>query len=117
MRRYLVPLALAAIGASLGSCSGNQPQTTVDANAPATLTVDNQAFNDMDIYVLAEGQRVRLGQVTGHQQAKLTIPNTLLRGTASLRFVADPIGGTHAPVSQQIIVNPGDEVVLRIPPT
>jgi hypothetical protein len=33
-----------------------------------------------------------------------------------LRFIADPIGGNRASVSQEITVVPGDTVVLTIPP-
>jgi hypothetical protein len=34
---------------------------------------------------------------------------------APLRFLADPIGGNRAPVSDEIAVEPGDEVTLTIP--
>jgi hypothetical protein len=34
----------------------------------------------------------------------------------SLRFLADPIGSNRTPISEEITVEVGDEVVLRIPP-
>jgi len=40
----------------------------------------------------------------------------LVSGLTPLRFVADPIGGNRASVSQEITVAPGDTVVLMIPP-
>jgi hypothetical protein len=34
----------------------------------------------------------------------------------TLRFIADPIGSNRAGVSEEIMVTPGDSVVLTIPP-
>ncbi|MEO8452194.1 MAG: hypothetical protein ABI647_20555 [Gemmatimonadota bacterium] len=72
----------------------------------------------MTIYVVPDvGSRLRLGIATGHTEAKFTIPKHLVTSITSLRFFADPIGGNRTPVSEQIQVSPGDEVILRIPPT
>ncbi|HEV2642397.1 MAG TPA: hypothetical protein VGT98_06810, partial [Candidatus Elarobacter sp.] len=82
-----------------------------------TLSVVNQAYLDMNVYVLRDGgQRIRLGTATGNQTTVLTIPSDVLFGPTPLRFVADPIGGTRASVSTSILVNPGDQVEMRIPP-
>jgi hypothetical protein len=40
-----------------------------------------------------------------------------MSGITTLRFFADPIGGNRTPVSEEITVQEGDEVGLRIPPT
>jgi hypothetical protein len=87
------------------------PQRTV-------LKVENQGFPDMNIFVLPEASnRVRLGTVTGTSNAYFTIPDYLLRGTRELRFQALPIATPRGPVSQSIVVTPGDTVVLTIPPS
>jgi hypothetical protein len=80
-----------------------------------TLRVDNQAFNDMTIYVVRGGSRQRIGQVTGATTALLTIPENMVGGGATLQFQADPVGSNRAPISEDINVNPGDEVRLTIP--
>jgi hypothetical protein len=96
---------------SLGRGSGNTAQ-----NQPTVVQVDNQGFLDMDVYVVRSGQRIRLGTATGNSKTNLTIPASLISGLTPLRFVADPIGGRRASVSQEITVAPGDTVVLTIPP-
>jgi hypothetical protein len=81
-----------------------------------TVRVDNQAFNDMTIYVVRGGSRQRIGQVTGATTSLLTIPESFVGGGATLQFQADPVGSNRAPISESINVNPGDEVRLTIPP-
>ena len=81
------------------------------------LQVENQGFSDMVIYVVNDAQRVRLGLATGNSSKSFTIPNYLIRGAGPLRFLADPVGGTRTPVSEEITVQPGDIVSLTIPPS
>jgi hypothetical protein len=108
--------AILAVGLLTG-CSASQKAGTTPAPAQqqTTLKVDNQAFLDMTIYVLNGAQRVRLGIAGGKTVTSLTIPAYLIHGVAPLRFLADPIGGKRAPVSDEIAVQPGDEVSLTIP--
>jgi hypothetical protein len=83
-----------------------------------TLNVENQGFLDMDVYVTRSpvGQRIRLGTATANSTTKMKIPaDVLLGASTSLRFIADPIGGTRRSVSSEILVNRGDEVTLQIP--
>jgi hypothetical protein len=89
---------------------------TADQNQPTVVEVDNQGFQDMDVYAVRSGQRWRLGLATGTSKTKLTIPQTMVSGLTPLRFIADPIGGRRASVSQEITVSPGDTVVMTIPP-
>ena len=70
----------------------------------------------MNVYAARSAQRVRLGTATGNSKTNFTVPSTLVNGLTPLRFIADPIGGTRASVSQEITVAPGDTVVLTIPP-
>ena len=84
---------------------------------PATLEVENQNFLDMTVYVVDGGVRQRLGVARGNSTTSLAIPDRLIRGGASpLRFLADPIGGEGLPVTEEIVVEPGDTVRLVIPP-
>lgn len=123
MRLKTISLALALAGA--GGVAGCTRTSTSGAGGTATpaeattLKVVNQGSLDMDVYVLRApvGQRVRLGTATGNSTTRMTIPNDVMIGSnTSLRFVADPIGGTRPSVSSSILVTPGDEVTLQIPP-
>jgi hypothetical protein len=81
----------------------------------ATLMVDNQSSDQMTIYAVRGAERVRLGQVVGLARRAFAIPSTLVNGV-SLRFQADPLARTRAPISQEIVVWAGDTVTMIIPP-
>jgi hypothetical protein len=116
MSRRALLLAMLSVAAAEACASHQQAQTTTaPAEQQTVLKVDNQAFLDMTIYVLNGAQRVRLGIAAGKSVTSLTIPSYLIHGVAPLRFLADPIGGNRAPVSDEINVQPGDEVTLTIP--
>jgi len=125
MRRHVVArrLATALAVALLGGAPvvGCRPGKSAEAPTPAeptTVRVENQGFPDMVIYVVQQnGQRYRLGQVTGSTTQVLRIPSNFLFGATQLRFIADPIGGTRSPISESVTVLPGDQVVLTIPPS
>ena len=115
MRRLIPALALSI--AFIAGCARSS-HAPVDAPARTVLKVENQGFPDMNIFVLPEGSnRVRLGTVTGTSNAYFTLPEYLLRGVRELRFQALPIATPRGPVSQSIMVTPGDTVVLTIPPS
>jgi hypothetical protein len=108
--------AVGALGlAAAGACYGRGRNAPTPQEA-TTLRVRNQSFLDHNIYVLNGGARTRLGTVTGNGTAVLRIPASFVQPGALLRFVADPIGSSVTPVSDQIAVTPGDEVQLIIPP-
>ena len=114
MRALVRPLLLSLL---LGACShGGSPQVAPNTNAAATVEVQNQGFADMTIYVLSHGARVRLGLAGGHSTSRFPIPAYVLGGDRLVRFLADPIGGTREPVTEEISVDPGDTVELTIPP-
>jgi hypothetical protein len=122
MRRLIILAAMAAVGACAKASTSTDPGDVAPAGSSArpesgTLRVDNQAFSDMTIYVIEpSGQRSRIGTATGNSVTTLRIPARLLGGARTLRFQADPIGGTHAPISQEITVMPGEVIELTIPP-
>lgn len=110
--RFSQVLAL-VVGAA---CGGRSPESGPDPNASARLQVENQGFADMVIYAVSGGQRVRLGLATGHSTKSFTIPRYLVQSAGRLRFLADPVGGTRTPVSEEMTVQPGDLVTITIPP-
>lgn len=121
MRTRTLPLAL-ALAVLVGTTACTTPKQAGTsaganpANAVTTIKVVNQAFLDMDVYVVPQnGARLRLGTATGNSSTVLTIPATEIFGPTQLRFIADPIGGQHAEVSTSILVNAGDQVVMTIP--
>jgi hypothetical protein len=113
IKSIAIALSLAAIAACSGFSRGSG---TTDPNQPTVVEVDNQGFLDMDVYAVRSGQRWRIGLATGNSRTKLTIPKSMVNGITPLSFIADPVGGRRASVSQEITVAPGDTVVMTIPP-
>jgi hypothetical protein len=106
-----------AVGLLLTAGCGGQRGEPQEPQPETFLEVDNQANLDMTIYVVRSGgSRERLGTAIAHTRTTFRIPSRLMFGLTPLRFQADPIGANRAPVSQEITVQPGDTVVLRIPP-
>jgi len=108
-------LALAAAMGFASACVTSGGRQAAQDRPVTTVQVDNQALYDMTVYVIRSGQRIRLGLATGLSKTRFTIPQGILFGLTSLRFVADPVGGRSTPVSEEIMVQEGEEVVLRIP--
>lgn len=116
MPRFVSALVMAT-GITLAAACAHTSHMPEDAPERTVLKVENQGFPDMNIFVMVESSnRVRLGTVTGTSNAYFTLPDYLIRGTRELRFQALPIATPRGPVSQSIIVTPGDTVVLVIPP-
>ena len=120
--RLVLGCSLFLFGTAGCAHSGRPGQSSSDtskgnARQGATLIVQNQAFNDMNIFVMQGGGRVRLGMAIGNSTTRLQIPPYILSTATDLRFLADPIGGSHLPVTTPITVFPGDEVTMVIPPS
>ncbi len=108
--RYIALLAVlvAACGPASRQARGPEPAQT-------TVRVENHNFLDMNVFVLRGGQRIRLGMVPGTSTRVLVIPQSMIFGSTSLRFLADPIGSRQTPISDDIVVRPGDQVTMVIP--
>ena len=114
MKSRLIIFVLLVLGAA--ACNALKRGSNIDPNARTVVQVDNQGFSDMTVYAARSAQRVRLGTAIGNSKTNFDIPKVLISGLTPLRFVADPIGGRRASVSEEITVAPGDTVVLTIPP-
>lgn len=101
---------------TLTACASSGTNASSVTHEPTTVVVDNQALLDMNIYVFRGSQRLRLGTATGLSRTRFTIPSGILSGITTLRFQADPIGASRSPISEEITINEGDEVGLKIPP-
>ena len=86
-----------------------------DFEGKTPVRVENRNFLDMKVYViLRNAERIRIGTVTGNSTQTLYIPEGLIIGAGTVQFIADPIGGNQAPISQDITVQPGEVIDLII---
>jgi hypothetical protein len=89
--------------------AGGQPESKT------LVRVENRNFLDMKVYILRGPERIRIGTVTGNGREVFVVPDGLVLGVSSLRFIAEPIGGSQTPVSQEISIQQGEEIELIIP--
>ncbi len=119
--RVIAALVLVPAALALPACAGSRGPGDASPEAgpvkTAAVEVRNLGFADMTLYAItATGTRVRLGVVTGNSTQRLTLSSHLVRGGGRLRFLADPIGGSRTPVSEELFVAAGETVTLTIPP-
>ena len=88
----------------------------LNPRAEVAVTVENQNFLDMDVFLIRGGQRVRLGMVPGLSSHILMVRPELIGYGTEVQFELHPIGGRGNPLSETISVRPGDVIRLTIPP-
>src|SRR2546423_9130159 len=115
MKTRLIAITFSLSGILACNTFRHSSDTTLP-NQATVVQVDNQGFLDMTVYAARSSERIRLGIATGNSKTNFRIPSVLVSGLTPLHFVADPIGGRRASVSQEITVAPGATVVLTIPP-
>jgi len=89
----------------------------LNPRAEVAVTVDNQNFLDMDIFIIRGGQRIRLGMVPGLSSHMLMVRPELIGYGTEVQFEVHPIGGRANPITETISVRPGDVIHLTIPPS
>ncbi|MBK5186690.1 MAG: hypothetical protein JJD97_00515 [Gemmatimonadaceae bacterium] len=121
MRVHLAKLAtVVALVATVAACSHATRNARDEDDGPQPTTrlhVENQAFLDMNVYVISDGGgRQRLGTVTGNTDQEFVIPAYIIGPANSIRILVEPIGSNRAPISNSLSVRPGQTVTLTIPP-
>jgi hypothetical protein len=109
-------MAVLLLALLVAGCSGSKPPTD-NATAGADLRVINRHYLSMEVYVLADAQRVRLGRLRTNETKTFRIPGYLLAGATPLQFSMESGGPSRIILSEEIMVVPGEEVTLVIPNT
>jgi hypothetical protein len=79
-----------------------------------SVEVRNDNFNDIDVLLVRDGSRRRLGVVTGKDSRRFVLDRSTFPGSGQLRFELDPLGGRRSVTTQSVLVSPGETVVLEI---
>jgi hypothetical protein len=114
LRATLVLVTLAS--ASACGALGNSAPNPFDGAARAgedrlRIQVQNMNFNDVTVYAVSAGQRIRLGNVTGKTDESFQIDWNFAN---PISFQVDVIGGRGCNISA-ISVDPGARVWVQIP--
>ena len=110
MRALLPALAVGVLACHRGNVAPVNPQ------AETALTVDNQNYLDMNVYLVRSSQRIRLGTVPGLTSRVIMLRPEYVGYGADLQFEVHPIGGQGNPITETVSVHPGDVIRLTIPP-
>lgn len=78
------------------------------------VQVNNENFNEMDVYLVHDGARWLVGQVGGLTKATLTVPASLAPPDQRVRLRAEAIGGGGGTMTPLLIVPPGQQVYWTI---
>ena len=119
--RLLAPaLLLAALLPVTAAAQSAEPvkgaeETPAVVAAETTLTVKNQNWLDMRVFMVRNGARVSLGTVTSMTERTFEIPEAALGGGGfGARVVADPIGSRRGWVSESLSFFPGDQLEVTL---
>ena len=108
--------ALLVVLAVTGLACHRPAAAPLNPRAEVAVTVDNQNFLDMDVFIIRGGQRLRLGMVPGLSSRILMVRPELIGYGTEVQFEVHPIGGRGNPITETISVRPGDVIHLTIPP-
>src|SRR2546430_12196008 len=89
----------------------------LNPRAEVAVTVENQNFLDMDVFLIRGGQRVRLGMVPGLSSHILMVRPELIGYGTEVQFELHPIRGQRQPLPPTLSARPGGVIHLTIPPS
>ncbi len=119
LSRGALSLALAlVVGSSFGAqaAAAQEAETeksqveTIQGDGSVEVQVLNNNWHDVRVYALRNGQRYRLGTVTGLTSAVLRIPRYLQPDLVGVQLLAVPIGARDRHVSPIVYVTEGDRL-------
>ena len=112
-----VGMVLAALLLATPACFWHRKPAPAARNAALdvpegeiALQVTNHNFLDVTIYVLHNGQRTRVGTVTGSSSQVFYLPGRLLGLGREIQLLGDPIGSTDFAVTETLIIQPGQYI-------
>lgn len=122
MRTARSYLTIGVLAAGLAACASHktvQQTSEGDVVSPvaqsASLVVRNDNFSDMNVFVVSQGQRLRLGMVTGNSTMRFRIPAADLTA-GQVDVVASRIGGSGLASTGTVNVNGGQTIQFTIAP-
>ena len=114
-------LTLSALAGTMG-CARQQAtsfDTGVHSQEETALSIRNNNWQDVRVYLVTSSGResTRLGTVSAASSARIPITGHLLqeiRNRGSVRFQLRPLGSRSSYTTQEIIVQPGDQMRLSV---
>jgi hypothetical protein len=93
------------------SCSRNRrPSDALDSDTESTLHVENQHYGDVDIYVIHDGSRSRIGTVTATTEQTFTLNPRIIGTVGTMQLIAHGVGTAGSLSSEQFAIRPGMQI-------
>src|SRR5260370_17497436 len=93
------PLVLAVALLGLAAACRRPPVGPVNPQAEVAVSVDNQNFLDMDVFIVRGTQRIRLAMVPGLSSRVLMVRPELIGYSQAVRFAVHPTGAPANPLT------------------
>ena len=113
------PFGWAAIIAVVGSvaCATNRTSNEVGlagADAAPTVTVQNDNWLDVAVYVVHGTSRFRIGTVSSTSRQTFKLPREGATGAIPLQILADPIGENRRYITDPVTLAPGQRLEVKV---
>ena len=93
-----------------GNKPGDQSATADVSESEIALSVTNHNYLDVVVYVLHDGQRTRVGTVSGSSSTVFFLPIRLLGQGREIRLYGDAIGNDAYAVTDILVVQRGQYI-------
>lgn len=100
-------LAVLAVASVLSGCNKHHFNDDIGLDNESTLQVVNHHWSDVDIYLVHDGQRTRVGSVTASADANFVLSKTMTSGGGTLQLLAHGVGSNSNISSETIAARPG----------
>jgi hypothetical protein len=100
-------LAVLAIAGVLSGCTKHRYNDDITGDEESTLQVVNHHWSDVDIYIVHDGQRTRVGSVTASADANFVLDKGTTSGGGTLQLLAHGVGSSASISSETITARPG----------
>jgi hypothetical protein len=105
--RRALALALVAL---VFACAGRHHHTKPQPAQDIPLRVTNRNWLDVAIYVLHDGQRTRVGTVTGSSAQEFKLPLWMLGQSHELTLIGEAIGSSDVARTEMLVIQPGQYI-------
>lgn len=103
--------ALLMVVCATASCSHNKravDDTRLDSEA--TLHVENHHYGDVDIFVIHNGSRTRVGSVTATSDETFTLNSRVIGTVGTMQLLAHGVGEAGSLSSEQFAIRPSMQI-------
>lgn len=115
--------ALLAVGLAAGCATGRSSRSGPDplamqeaapADAAPLLHVNNRNWQDMDVWAVRQGTRLRLGTVSSMGSSDFKVSPALSAGAGDFQLLVAPVGETKGFLTQTILLGAGQTLDLQV---